>query len=109
MAGGEATAWDEAVDAYERHLRLERDLTGNTVRGYLADVRGLAEHARRLGVLDPADLTIRVVRSHLAQQKTLGRARSTLARRATSLRAFTAWLRRSGRADADAAALLASP
>ncbi len=102
-------AWDRVIDDYERHLRLERDLTEHTVRGYVSDVKGLAEHAERLGVRDPADLTIRTVRSHLAQQRSLGRARSTLARRSTSLRVFTAWLLRTGRATTDAAALLVSP
>ena len=102
-------AWDQVIDDYERHLRLERDLTEHTVRGYVSDVKGLADHAERLGVRDPADLTIRAVRSHLAQQRSLGRARSTLARRSTSLRVFTAWLLRTGRASTDAAALLVSP
>ncbi len=102
-------AWDRVIDDYERHLRLERDLTEHTVRGYVSDVKGLADHAERLGVRDPADLTIRAVRSHLAQQRSLGRARSTLARRSTSLRVFTAWLLRTGRASTDAAALLVSP
>ena len=102
-------AWDRVVDDYERHLRLERDLTEHTVRGYVSDVKGLADHAERMGVRDPADLTIRTVRSHLAQQRSLGRARSTLARRSTSLRVFTAWLLRTGRAPIDAAALLVSP
>ncbi len=36
-----ATTWDEVVDAYARHLSLERDLTPHTVRGYVTDVRGL--------------------------------------------------------------------
>ncbi|MCK5890738.1 tyrosine recombinase XerC [Aeromicrobium sp.] len=102
-------AWDRVIDDYERHLRLERDLTEHTVRGYVSDVRGLADHAERLGVRDPAALTIRAVRSHLAQQRSLGRARSTLARRSTSLRVFTAWLVRTGRSETDAAALLVSP
>lgn len=102
-------AWDRVVDDYERHLRLERDLTEHTVRGYVSDVKGLVDHAERLGVRDPAELTIRTVRSHLAQQRSLGRARSTLARRSTSLRVFTAWLLRTGRAPTDAAALLVSP
>ncbi|GAA1732142.1 tyrosine recombinase XerC [Aeromicrobium alkaliterrae] len=108
MSEQDAT-WDRVIDAYERHLTLERDLTPHTIRGYVTDVKGLAQHAERLGVHDPADLTIRTMRSHLAQQKSLGRARSTLARRSTSLRVFTAWLRRSGHAETDAAALLVSP
>ncbi len=104
-----AGAWDEVVTAYAAHLRLERDLSENSVRAYVNDVRGLAEHATRLGIHDPADITIRELRSHLATLRTLGRARATLARRATSLRVFTAWLRRTGRSDVDAASLLANP
>ncbi len=66
-------------------------------------------HAERLGVHDPAGLSIRTLRSWLANLQTLGRARTTIARRATSARVFTLWLARTGRAPADAGALLASP
>lgn len=102
-------AWAAVLGDYEHHLVAERDLSAHSVRAYLADVRSLAEHAGRLGVDDPADLTLRALRSYLATLKTLGRARTTLARRATSLRVFTAWLARTGRADTDVGALLASP
>jgi integrase/recombinase XerC len=79
------------------------------VRAYLADLTRLAEHSTKLGIDDPAMLTLRSLRSHLATLQTLGRARTTLARRATSTRVFTAWLNRTGRAHTDAGALLASP
>ncbi|EFQ83155.1 site-specific tyrosine recombinase XerC [Aeromicrobium marinum DSM 15272] len=102
-------AWAQILADYEHHLTRERDLSPHTVRSYLVDVRGLAEHATRLGIHDPAAMTIRTLRSHLATLKSLGRARATLSRRATALRVFTAWLQRSGRADLDVGALLASP
>ncbi len=101
--------WSAVLGDYEQHLAVERDLTAHSVRAYLVDLRSLAEHAERLGVSDPADLTIRSLRSWLANQQTLGRARTTLARRATAARVFTAWLVRTGRAEGDAGALLASP
>ncbi|WP_344327726.1 tyrosine recombinase XerC [Aeromicrobium halocynthiae] len=104
-----AEAWAEALAAFERHLRHERGLSEHSVRAYLTDLSTLAEHAGRLRVDDPRHLTLRTLRSHLATQQTLGRARTTLARRATSTRVFTAWLVRTGRADEDAGALLASP
>lgn len=104
-----AEAWAQALGAFERHLRHERGLTEHSVRAYLTDLTALAEHAGRLRVDDPRHLTLRTLRSHLATQQTLGRARTTLARRATSTRVFTAWLVRTGRADQDAGALLASP
>ena len=94
---------------YERHLVSERDLTGHSVRAYLGDVAGLLEHAARLGHTDVAGLDLRTLRSWLAKQQTLGRSRTTLARRATAARVFTAWLARTGRAPLDAGASLGSP
>lgn len=101
--------WAQALADFEHHLAAERDLSVHSVRAYLADLTALASHATRMGLSDPADLTIRSLRSYLANQQTLGRARTTLARRATSARAFTAWLHRTGRAGEDAGALLAIP
>ena len=102
-------AWSAVLGAYEHHLTAERDLSQHSVRAYLADIASLGSHAARVGVADPADLTIRVLRSWLANLKTMGKARTTLARRSTSARVFTVWLARTGRASTDAGALLVSP
>jgi integrase/recombinase XerC len=93
---------------YERHLVSERDLAPHTVRAYLADVSGLLEHAGRMG-REVADLDLRTLRSWLAHQQVTGRSRTTLARRATAVRVFTAWLARTGRIPADVGASLRSP
>ena len=113
---GESTNGDELPEAmartlgdYERHLVSERDLAPHTVRAYVADVAGLLDHAARLGHLDANDLDLRTLRSWLAKQQTLGRSRTTLARRATAARVFTAWLLRTGRTREDAGASLGSP
>ena len=97
------------IGDYERHLVSERDLTPHTVRAYVADVAGLLEHASRLGHTEVGDVDLRTLRSWLAKQQTMGRSRTTLARRATAARVFTAWLVRTGRAPADAGASLGSP
>ncbi|MFA6298753.1 MAG: tyrosine recombinase XerC [Nocardioides sp.] len=94
---------------YERHLVSERDLTPHTVRAYTADVAGLLDHASRLGGTSVTDLDLRTLRSWLAKQQTMGRSRTTLARRATAARVFTAWLVRTGRAPVDVGASLGSP
>ena len=101
--------WAKTLADYEHHLRAERDLSVHSVRAYLTDLQGLAAHASKLGIDDPAQLTLRSLRSYLATMQTLGKARTTLARRATSARVFTAWQARTGRAPIDAGALLASP
>ena len=98
-----------ALAAYERHLASERDLTPHTVRAYVGDVAGLLEHATALGHVDVATLDIRTLRSWLARQQTLGKARSTMARRSAAVRVFTAWALRTGRATTDPGALLGSP
>jgi integrase/recombinase XerC len=98
-----------ALAAFETHLAVERDLSVHTVRAYLSDVTSLLTHASRLGQTEPGRLDLRTLRSWLANQQVTGRSRTTLARRATAARVFTAWLRRTGRAESDAGASLGSP
>ncbi len=97
------------VGDYERHLVAERDLTPHTVRAYLGDICSLLQHADRSGIDDVADLDLRVLRSWLAKLQSMGRSRTTIARRATAARVFTAWLHRTGRTPLDPGAALASP
>lgn len=109
----DAEALPEAMAAvlaeYARHLAAERDLSPHTVRAYVADVTAMLEHAARLGHRDVDRLDLRALRSWLAAQQVRGKARSTMARRATAVRVFTGWLQRTGRAHHDAGALLATP
>ena len=99
----------QALTDFERHLAAERGLSTATVRGYLADMRSLFEHCRRLGITEPADLDLAALRSWLAKLSTTGAARSSIARRAAAARSFTAWANRTGRAPTDAGSRLVSP
>lgn len=94
---------------YERHLVSERDLSPHTVRAYLRDLETLLVHAGRLGIEQIEDLDLRTLRSWLANQQIRGKSRSTMARRATAARVFTAWLARTGRVPVDPGASLGSP
>jgi integrase/recombinase XerC len=94
---------------YELHLTAERDLAPHTVKAYLADIEGLLEHAGRMGARTVAELDLRMLRSWLAKQQSLGRARTTVARRATAARMFTLWLHRTGRSTRNAGVSLGSP
>ncbi|MFL6165980.1 MAG: tyrosine recombinase XerC [Ornithinibacter sp.] len=98
-----------ALAAYERHLVSERDLTPHTVRAYLGDVAGMLTHASALGLDRLDQIDVRSLRSWLANQQTRGKARTTMARRATAVRVFTAWAQRTGRIPADPGAQLGSP
>lgn len=94
---------------YERHLVSERDLTPHTVRAYVGDVHSLLVHLAALGHDDLATVDLRSLRSWLAGQQTRGRARTTMSRRATAARVFTAWAHRQGLVETDPGALLGSP
>ena len=99
----------DALDGFARHLALELDRSPHTVRAYTGDVAGLLEHAARRGVSTPAELDLAALRSWLARSRTTGAARTTMARRGSSARVFTAWAHRRGQIATDPGALLATP
>lgn len=99
----------DALAAFETYLRDERAFSAHTVRAYLGDVNRLLLHASRAGVTEPGDITLRILRSWLALERTTRHADATIARRAAAARAFTAHAARTGRAATDAGAGLASP
>jgi integrase/recombinase XerC len=115
--GTTTTAAQEALPApmarvleeYERHLAVERNLSRHTVRAYVGDVQAMLEHATALGHADVTTLDLPTLRSWLANQQTRGRSRATMARRATAVRVFTAWLARKKLINADPGAALGSP
>lgn len=97
------------VDAFAAHLRLERGLSGHTVRAYTGDLVNLFGHLARVGEGDPADVTLGDLRTWLANQYAAGADRATLQRRAAGVRTFFAWAARTGRLPADPAQALRSP
>ncbi|MGC5306955.1 tyrosine recombinase XerC [Micromonospora zamorensis] len=99
----------EAVDDFAEHLSRVRNRSAHTVRAYVTDLVSLLDHAVRMGCVDLAELDLSVLRSWLAKQRTTGAARTSLARRAASARAFSAWAHRAGLLSADVGAALASP
>jgi integrase/recombinase XerC len=98
-----------ALAAFARHLASERGLSPHTVRAYVGDITALLGHAGQEGCADPADIDIRVLRSWLAAQHAAGQARASVARRAASARAFTAFAHARGWAESDAGLLLGTP
>ncbi|MEH1053967.1 tyrosine recombinase XerC [Micromonospora sp. CPCC 206171] len=102
-------AMREAVDDFADHLARVRNRSAHTVRAYATDVVSLLDHAVRMGCSAPAELDLTVLRSWLARQRTVGAARTSLARRAAAARTFSAWAHRAGVLPADVAAPLSSP
>ncbi|SBT68222.1 integrase/recombinase XerC [Micromonospora sediminicola] len=99
----------EAVDDFADHLSRVRDRSAHTVRAYVTDLVSLLDHAVRMGCADLAGLDLAMLRSWLAKQRTMGAARTTMARRVAAARTFSAWAHRAGLLPHDVAAPLASP
>jgi len=99
----------EPVEAFARHLGAERGLSEHTQRAYLGDLRNLMSYERDRGITDLSEVRLADLRSWLAGQSEQGAARSTLARRAASARAFLRWAARTGVIDSDPSVRLVAP
>jgi integrase/recombinase XerC len=101
--------FDEIRDAYSHYLTAEKALSVHTVRAYLGDFDSFIEHLGRNGVTEIADINLPLIRSWLATQQVRGGARTTLSRRAVSVRLFTKWATKRGYMATDVGATLATP
>ncbi len=99
----------QLIAQYEEHLAMVRNLSDNSIRGYVGDLESFLAHMERLNVLEFKDLSIEHIRSWLANMQTTGVARSTLTRRIVSIRAFTNWAATNGWLSSDLGANLAIP
>ncbi len=81
----------QAADAFERYLRSERGRSEHTIRAYRGDIDALLIHAVAEGNTILSELDLGQLRRWLGEQSASGLARSTLARRAATVRSFTAW------------------
>lgn len=94
------------VDEFARSLTAAAP---NTVVAYRRDVQGFAEWTARAGILEPAGVDRLVLRRYVAHLATRRYARRTIARKASSLRRYFDWQRRSGRLGVDPALGLRAP
>jgi integrase/recombinase XerC len=99
----------QLIAQYEEHLAMVRNLSDNSIRGYVGDLESFLAHMEKLNVPEFKDLTIEHIRSWLANLQTTGVARSTLTRRIVSIRAFTNWAATNGWLSSDLGANLAIP
>jgi integrase/recombinase XerC len=101
--------YEKLIAAFTRHLQVERSLSTHTIRAYLGDLESLITHLEAIGVADIADLELVHLRSWLANQQVKGGARTTLSRRAVSVRLFAKWAVKNKFLAKDVAATLATP
>jgi integrase/recombinase XerC len=98
------------LDEFGAFLELERGRSAHTQRAYLGDLRSLFEFLeQRAPGADLSALTLPMLRSWLAAQAGAGAARTTLARRTSALKTFTAWATRRGLLSTDPAIRLQIP
>lgn len=101
--------YEKLIAAFTRHLEIERALSVHTIRAYLGDLESLLAHLEAIGVSDISQLELVHLRSWLANQQVKGGARTTLSRRAVSVRLFTKWAVKNKYLVKDVAATLATP
>jgi len=99
----------ELIAAYEEHLVLVRNLAENSIRGYVSDLESFLKHMEKLQIAEFSQLELTHIRSWLAELQSSGAARSTMARRIVSIRAFTYWAASQGWIRSDLGAELAIP
>jgi integrase/recombinase XerC len=100
---------DAVVRVFLDHCRHGRGLSEQTVRAYRADLDDLVAFAAGRQVVTAAGLTLEVLRDWLWAATERGLARSTIARRSASVRAFTRWASETGVLTVDPGVRLRAP
>ncbi|CDP83494.1 MULTISPECIES: tyrosine recombinase XerC [Mycolicibacterium] len=103
--GGTVAAVLDVLDDFDEYLALQCGRSAHTRRAYRGDLRALFDFTG--GGLDT--VTLPTLRSWLAAQAGAGTARTTLARRTSSVKTFSTWAARRGLLPEDVAARLQVP
>ncbi|WP_055403239.1 MULTISPECIES: tyrosine recombinase XerC [unclassified Mycobacterium] len=99
---------EAVLEEFDQYLELQCGRSAHTRRAYLGDLRSLFAFLEDRGAgLD--GLSLLLLRSWLSAAATAGAARTTLARRTSAVKAFTAWAVRRGLLTGDPAARLQVP
>jgi integrase/recombinase XerC len=101
--------FEKVLGEYTHHLTKERSLSDHTTRAYLGDLTSFFDNLELQKIDDVSVITIAHIRSWLATQQVKGGARTTLSRRAVSIRLFTKWATKKGFLAKDVGLTLATP
>lgn len=77
-----------SIEDFLLHARVERNLSPHTLDAYRVDLSAFAAWCERAGITNLAEVDLRACRRWLALAETKGLTRTTLARRASTLRTF---------------------
>ncbi len=99
----------QAGSDFARHLAEVRGFSANTIRSYDSDIRDLIAFLNSQEISQIEEIQLEVLRDWLWHLSQKGLAQSSIARKGASVRAFTAWLFRSGFTTQDFGLRLRSP
>ena len=97
------------VGGFIRYLSHERNRSGHTVRAYQGDLQDFASFSASRGISRLADVDLSTLRSWLGSLDQKGLSRTTIARRAATVRNFLAWATREGHVQDNPALRLKAP
>jgi integrase/recombinase XerC len=100
---------EAVLGEFDDYLALERGRSAHTRRAYLGDLRSLFAFLAERGHDGLDALNLPLLRGWLAAQAGAGAARTTLARRTSAVKTFTAWAARRGLLASDPALRLQLP
>ena len=102
------------LKSFLAYLKLNRNVSAHTLRAYDSDVTQYlawvaGDTGKKMSQLQPADLDMTSVRSHLAALNVAGAARSSVARKLSALKTFVRYLRREDIIEHDPTAMAVAP
>jgi site-specific recombinase XerD len=104
FVAGEADPW--FLDEFQASLT---SVSTATLRAYRSDIDQFVEWVGRQDIEMPADVSRTILRRYIGAMTTRKLARRSIARKASALRRYFAWLVRSGHLNADPSAGLSAP
>lgn len=98
-----------AASGFEQYLVSGRGFSENTVKAYVTDLSDFLVFASELRLDSLKQIDIELLRNWLWKVSQQGLAKSTIARKSASIRAFTAWLQQNNLVELDPGLRLKSP
>jgi integrase/recombinase XerC len=97
------------IAAFARNLESAKGFSPNTLRAYTGDITELVAHLHHLGRETTEQIELEDLRDWLFRLSEAGAAKTTIARKSASVRAFTAYLERNGLISTDFGLRLRTP
>lgn len=103
------TEFSYILEEFSRELTVGKGFSPNTVKAYLSDVSDLQSFMQIKSQNEIHDLDLELLRDWLWRASEKGLTKTTLARKSAAARAFTAWLHKHNKLEADPGLKLRSP